>query len=155
MAKELFLRNGFTLAEVVMAMFLLSGMAVAMTSVPLLAKMVLVKQSMHAMMTEQTRGVANELHSFVADGNYIASLPATTTGWALAYDSCTGCSTFGGGAGKCWAMESGCTHNVTGHLPASLSAAPYNATLFYTVNVSMINDFQIRVSSFTYSYATF
>jgi hypothetical protein len=145
--------GGFTLAEVVVAMFLLAGITVAMTVLPLTAKVILVNQNIKSMLKQQARGVDRELHSFVADGNYIASLPAATTGWALAYDSCTNCLTFGGGAGKCWALEAGCTHNVTSHLPSTLTAAPTNATMSYTINVSTVNGYQIRTAAFSYSYA--
>ena len=153
MKGKLFNSRGLTLVEVVVAMFLLAGMAVAMTALPLTAKMMLVNRSIQGVLKEQMRGVNNELRAYVADADYINALPAGTAGWSLSYDSCTGCHTLGGGAGKCWVLEENCTHNVTGHLPSNITAAPYNAMLLYTVAVSTVNNYQIRIASFTYSYA--
>ncbi len=146
-------RKGLTLVEVVVAMFLLAGMAVAMTALPLTAKVMLVNRSIQGVLKEQVHGVNNELRAYVSDADYINALSAGTTGWSLSYDSCTGCHTLGGGAGKCWALEENCTHNVSSHLPSNITAAPYNATLLYTVAVSTVNNYQIRVASFTYNYA--
>ena len=153
--------SGFTLTEVVVAI-LLTGIIVTGTFTALLVTKKTPEASTNRVLASlAARRVLDSLQEFqtASYGTERAGCPsnddwckgpAPNGGWALPGDSCQACalspgvnqagcgcdpSTYPscpGGAG-CYALKTGCTHDVTNLLPATMSGLPTAARMCYVV----------------------
>lgn len=109
-------RRGATLTEVVIAVLLLALATTGLLGA--LYSSVLGQRSGEARF--RTAALARELHEELK--NFVTADLAVTHGapgapsWHLPGDLCAGCA----GGASCWALASGCTHDVTARLPADL-----------------------------------
>ncbi|PIR16570.1 MAG: hypothetical protein COV48_09640 [Elusimicrobia bacterium CG11_big_fil_rev_8_21_14_0_20_64_6] len=130
--------NGYTLVEVMVAMLLTSIMVTSVFSVALTVKTGGSKGERKMKAATGARLVASQLKNFVTGdpSSTVMAGPGTGTNkWSMTGGGvtdaclCTSCSA------NCYALMPG-SHTLSGVLPATFEAAPYNAKVVYFVTVT-------------------
>lgn len=121
-------QKGFTLAEVSVAALLLAIGATGIFAVVLTCRYNMRNNQAREEMQHYARKLAEDLKGYVRTVDSTDATNAPGGSWVHPSDP----------SGS-WALTPG-EHNVTTMLPAYLQAAPYNATLRYTVSIGATND---------------
>jgi len=134
-------QNGFTLVEIVVAMLLTAIMAGSMFSLALTARQGGARGFRKLVADQAARQLSEQLKSYVtidyASTSGIAGPGRGANKWSMNDTTVVpniqdDCGT-GSWPTDCYALALG-NHNIKGYLPAWFAAAPYNATILYTVS---------------------
>jgi len=143
-------RRGYTLVEIVVALLLSCVMISAVFTIALTAKQSTGVSERRQAAAQATQALLQNLKAYVADPNYVVSGDSDILGpcpagnaratWSL---NCRGITDSRGS--NAWALADG-NHGVTGILPPWFVAAPYGATLNYSVSPGGFGGQQRQVS---------
>lgn len=129
---------GYTMVEVMVAMLLTSIMVTSVFSVALTVKTGGSKGERKIKAAAGARQIAAQLKNYVTGDPANTVIPgpgAGTNSWSMTSGTvtddcaCTSC------AANCYALAAG-SHTLTGVLPASFEASPYNARVIYFISTT-------------------